>query len=92
MNCFISVKISKLVKSSGLALSVCVSLVRTADRCDAAEDEDGRDEEPLDQEESEGEHHRRLLTEIRRAVVSVGPGGIVGEHHHGALPERKRER
>ena len=65
--------------------------MRTAERRDAAEDDDGGDEEPLDQEETEGEHHRSLLAEILRAVVSVGPGGIVGEHHHGALPERKSE-
>ena len=49
---------------SVLALLGVVSLVRTAERCDAAEDEDGGEEEPLDQEETEGEHHGSLLTEI----------------------------
>ena len=49
---------------SVLALLGVVSLVRTAERCDAPEDEDGGEEEPLDQEETEGEHHGSLLTEI----------------------------
>ena len=45
----------------------------------------GWDQEPLDQKEDEGEQHRCLVAVIIVPRIIVGPAGVRGEHHHGAL-------
>ena len=51
----------------------------------AGEEHDGGGQQPLDQQQHEGEHHGPGLTVIGRLGVCGGPGGVAAEDDDGAL-------
>ena len=55
---------------------------------ETSEEHDGGSQEPLDQEEDEGEHHGPSLTVVGRLFIRGGPGGVTAEYDDGALENR----